>query len=147
MATIFKLGQTYKPKDTERTREIGMNGQYMVVIQENSDDKNLILLVLNSRKNFVEKSTKLYDNPEDMYDAVEIRAMDILNDEICIKDNKSGTVIYGDAIRHLGENKVIEFKPFGNDLIANVEYEIKTISGERLVGYLYSTYQPKNFYL
>ena len=39
MATIFKLGQTYKPKDTERTREIGMNGQYMVVIQENSDDK------------------------------------------------------------------------------------------------------------
>jgi hypothetical protein len=73
--------------------------------------------------------------------------MDILLDEICIKDNNTGTIIYGDAKKFIGENKIIKFTPIGNDLIANVQYELETISGERLTGFLYCTHQPKNYYL
>jgi hypothetical protein len=47
----------------------------------------------------------------------------------------------------MGENKIIQFTAIGNDLIANVQYEIETINGERLTGFLYCTHQPKNYYL
>jgi hypothetical protein len=147
MKTQFKLGQTYGAKNNEKTTELMMNNEYTVVIQEKSETKNLILLSINSRKNFVEKTTKFYGSPEDYFEEKQIRAMDILQDEICIKDNNTGTIIYGDAKMLVGENKIIQFKPIGNDLIANVQFEIVTISGERLTGYLYCSHQPKNFNL
>jgi hypothetical protein len=147
MKTQFNLGQTFGAKDNDKTRELQIIGKYHVVIQEKSETKNLIIQILNSREMYVEKTTPIYGNPFDYYDVVKIRAMDILQDEICIKDNNTGTIIFGDAKMFLGENKIIQFTPIGNDLIANVQYEIETISGDRLIGYLYCTHQPKNYYL
>jgi hypothetical protein len=147
MKTQFKLGKTYGAKDNDKTRELKIIGEYLVVIQEQSENKNLIIQTINSRKVYVEKTTQIYGNPFDYYDEVQIRAMDILLDEICIKDNTTGTIIYGDAKMFMGENKIIQFTAIGNDLIANVQYEIETISGERLTGFLYCTHQPKNYYL
>ena len=147
MKTQFNLGKTYGAKDNDKTRKLKIIGEYLVVIQEQSENKNLIIQTINSRKVHVEKTTQIYGNPFDYYDEVQIRAMDILLDEICIKDNTTGTIIYGDAKMFMGENKIIQFTAIGNDLIANVQYEIETISGERLTGFLYCTHQPKNFYL
>ncbi len=147
MKTLFKLGQIYGSKINGKTSELGINHEYAIVIQEKSETKNLILLAINSRKNFVEKTTPFYGSPDEYFEQKQIRAMDILLDEICIKDNNTGIIIYGDAKMFIGENKIIQFTPIGNDLIANVQYEIETISGERLKGFLYCTHQPKNFYL
>lgn len=147
MKTEFKLGQTYGAKNNEKTTELMMNNEYTIVIQEKSETKNLILLSINSRKNIVEKTNKFYGSPDEYFEEKQIRAMDILQDEICIKDNNTGTIIYGDAKMFVGENKIIQFKPIGNDLIANVQFEIETISGERLTGFLYCTHQSKNYYL
>jgi len=147
MKTQFTLGQTYGPKDNDTTRSLQMIGEYLVVIQEKSETKNTIIQSLNSRKSTNEKTTPIYGNPFDYYEPAQIKAVAILQDEICIKDNATGTIIYGEAIMYLGENKTIQFTPLGNDLIANVQYEIITISGERLIGYLYCTHQPKNYYL
>ena len=147
MKTQFKLGKTYGVKDNDKTRELQINGEYLVVIQEKSESKNFIIQTINSRKVYIEKTTQINGNPFDYYDEVQIRAMDILQDEICIKDNTTGTIIYGDAKMYIGENKIIEFTTIENDLIANVQYEIETVSGERLTGFLYCTHQPKNYYL
>ena len=147
MKSSFKLGQTYKTKENEFTRKLAMNAAFSVVIQEKSETKNLMLLSLNDRKNYVDKTTRFYDSPDNYYEEVEIRARDLLHDEICIKENNTGTVIYGEAIIFMGENTILEFTSIGNDLIANIQYEIETIHGERLTGYLYSTHQPKNYYL
>ena len=147
MKSQYKLGQTFRTKDNELTRELNMNDEYNVVIQEKSETKNLILLTINSRKNYIEKTTRFYNGPENYYEDAEIRAMDILQDEICIKDNSTGTIIYGDAKMFLGENKIIQFTPIGNDLIANVQYKILTISGETITGFMYCTHKPKNYYL
>lgn len=147
MKTQFKIGQTYGSKTNEKTSELAMNHEYTVVIQEKSETKNLILLAINSRKNFVETTTQFNGNPEDYFEENQIRAMDIIQDEISIKDNDTGTIIYGDAKMVVGENKIVQFTAIGNDLIANVQYEIETISGERLTGFLYCTHQPKNYYL
>ena len=67
-----------------------------------------MLQTLNSRKDYIEKTTPIYcsfDYPE----AVQIRAMDILQDEICIKDNSTGTIINGDAKMFIEENKTKQF--------------------------------------
>lgn len=147
MKTQFNLGKTYGAKENDKTRELQIIGEYLVVIQEQSESKNLIIQTINSRKVYVEKTTQIYGNPFDYYDEVQIRAMDILMDEICIKDNNTGTIIYGNAKKFIGENKIVQFIPIVNDLIADVQYEIETISGERLTGFLYCTHQPKNYYL
>ena len=147
MKTQFNLGKTFKAKTNEKTNELGMNNEYAVVIQEKSENKNLILQTINSRKNFVETTTPFYGSPSDYFEETEIRAMDILQDEICIKDDHTGIVIYGDAIMFLGENKIIEYKPIGDDIIANVQFQILTVSGDKLTGFLYCTIKPKNFYL
>lgn len=147
MKTQFNLGKTFKAKTNEKTNELGMNNEYAVVIQEKSENKNLILQTINSRKNFVEKTTQFYGSPDEYFEEKQIRAMDILLDEICIKDNASGTIIYGDAKMFLGENKIIQFTACDNDLIANVQFIIETINGFRLTGFLYCTHQPKNYYL
>ena len=147
MEMVFRLGQTFKAKSNEKTNELGINNEYAVVIQEKSESKNLILQTINSRKNFVETTTKSYGSPSDYFEAVNIRAMDIMYDEICIKEHNTGTIIYGDAIMFIGENKIIDYQPIGDDLIANVQFQILSISGEKLTGYLYCTHKPKNFYL
>ncbi len=147
MKTQFNFGQIYGAKNNEKTTELRMNDEYVVVIQEKSVTTNLILLAINSRKNFAEKTTKFHGSPNEYFEKKQIRAMDILMDEICIKENYTGIIIYGDAKMFVGENKIIQFTPNGNNLIANVQYEIETISGKRLTGFLYCTHQPKNFYL
>jgi hypothetical protein len=45
-----------------------MNDEYNVVIQEKSETKNLILLTINSRKNYIEKTTRFYNGPENYYE-------------------------------------------------------------------------------
>lgn len=145
MELQFKLGQTFGTKDNEITRQFGMCGEYTVIILLDLENEKLVFLTINSRKNFV-GGPKYYGEYEDLFEEVEIRAIDLLHDEICIKDNVSGTVKYGDAIMLIGENKIIHFTPIGNDLIANVQYKIKTISGELLTGFLYCTTKPK-FYI
>ncbi len=147
MDTEFKLGQIYRAKDDSIKRELQINDDYFVVIQEKSENKNLIVQIINSRKNNIEATTPIYGNPIDYCDEVQIRAMDILEDEICIKDNITGTIIYGDAKMYLGDNIIIKFTPIGNDLISNVQYKIETISGDRLTGFMYCTHQNKNYYL
>ena len=129
MEMEFKLGQTYKAKANEQTNELGLNNEYVVVIQEKSETKNLILQTINSRQNFVETTTPFYGSPKDYFEEAGIRAMDILHDEICNKDNNTGTVIYGDATMFTGENKIIEYKLIDDDLIANVQFQILSVSG------------------
>jgi hypothetical protein len=147
MTTQYKLGQTFKPKDNEFAQQLDMMNEYAVVIQEKSAQKNLILMVINSRKNSVEKTNPFYKTPDYYFQEAEINAMDLLHDEICIKEHKTGTLIYGEAVLLKGDTCMITFKPVGADLIANVQFTIKTISGQLLDGFLYYSLQPKNYFL
>ena len=147
MTSDYKLGTTYVTKDNEITKKYGMQNEFAVVVREHSANTNLLLQAINSRRCLVEKSTIFRESPSSLYAPVFIYALDLIGDEICIKDNTTGIVIYGDCKHVKGANKIIEFTSHGNDLIANVQFEIETIEGELLSGYLYCTHQPKNFYL
>jgi hypothetical protein len=147
MKSQYKLGQTYRAKNNETTKELDMKDEFSIVIQEKKENKNLILLTINSRKNYTEKTTRFYDGPDSYFEEAEINAMDLLQDEICIKEHRTGTLIYGDAILFEGNNVILEFTPIGTDLMANVQFTIRTISGELLEGFLYCSLQPKNYFL
>lgn len=133
MNSQFKLGQTYCSK--RRPKGINFNGEYYVVIQEESDIKRLTLLVINTNKNYASGAIIEPEYPEIDLEKVEIRASDLLDEEITIMEIDFNDFVTSKAIRIIGKDEVIKFTSVGDDLKANVEYEIKSPSF-RLMGHL-----------
>ena len=133
MNSQFKLGQTYCSK--RRPKGINFNGEYYVVIQEESDIKRLALLVINTNKNYASGAIIEPEYPEIDLEKVEIRASDLLDEEITIMEIDFNDFVTSKAIRIIGKDEVIKFTSVGDDLKANVEYEIKSPSF-RLMGHL-----------
>ena len=133
MNSQFKLGQTYCLK--RRPKGINFNGEYYVVIQEESDIKRLALLVINTNKNYASGAIIEPEYPEIDLEKVEIRASDLLDEEITIMEIDFNDFVTSKAIRIIGKDEVIKFTSVGDDLKANVEYEIKSPSF-RLMGHL-----------
>ena len=133
MKTQFNLGQTYCSK--HRPKGINFNGEYYVVIQEESDIKRLALLVINTNKNYASGAIIEPEYPEIDLEKVEIRASDLLDEEITIMEIDFNDFVTSKAIRIIGKDEVIKFTSVGDDLKANVEYEIKSPSF-RLMGHL-----------
>ena len=140
MNSQFKLGQTYCSK--RRPKGINFNGEYYVVIQEESDIKRLALLVINTNKNYASGAIIEPEYPEIDLEKVEIRASDLLDEEITIMEIDFNDFVTSKAIRIIGKDEVIKFTSVGDDLKANVEYEIKSPSF-RLMGNLYYDFHNK----
>ena len=141
MKTEFKLGQIFCSKN--RPKRANGKGEYYVVIQEESDTKRLALLVINSNKDYVSGAIIEPEYPEIDLEEVVIKASDLLEDEITIMEIDFNELVTSKAIRIIGEDKVIKFTSVGDDLKANVEYEIKSPSF-RLMGNLYYDFHHKD---
>jgi hypothetical protein len=144
MKSQFKLGQTYCSK--YRPKGINSKLEYYVVIQEESDTKRLALLVINSNKQFVSGAIIEAEYPEIDLEKVEIKASDLLNEEITIMEIDFNELVTSKALRIIGEDKVIKFTSIGDDLKANVEYEIESPSF-RLMGYLHYDFHHKEKFI
>ena len=68
-----------------------MNDEYNVVIQEKSETKNLILLTINSRKNYIEKTTRFYNGTENYYEDAEIHKNYFGDENACGNSYKEKT--------------------------------------------------------
>lgn len=141
MKTEFKLGQIFCSKN--RPKRANGNGEYYVVIQEESDTKRLALLVINSNKDYVSGAIIEPEYPETDLEEVVIKASDLLDEEITIMEIDFNEMVTSKAIRIIGDDKVIKFTSAGDDLKANVEYEIKSPSF-RLMGNLYYDFHHKD---
>lgn len=136
----FKLGQTYCSK--RRPKGINFIGEYYVVIQEESFTKRLALMVINSNINYVSGAIIEPEFPEIDLVKVEMKASDLLHEEITIMDIDFNELVTSKALRIIGEDKVITFTSVGDDLKANVEYEVESPSF-RLMGNLYYDFHNK----
>jgi hypothetical protein len=134
------LGQTYCSK--RRPRGINFNGEYYVVIQEESFTKRLALMVINSNINYVSGAIIEPEFPEIDLEKVEIKASDLLHEEITIMEIDFNELVTSKALRIIGEDKVITFTSVGDDLKANVEYEVESPSF-RLMGNLQYDFHNK----
>jgi hypothetical protein len=133
MNTQFKLGQTYCSK--HRRKGINSNGEYFVVIQEESDSKRLALLVINSNRDYISGSIIEPEYPEIDLEKVAIKASDLLEEEITVFEVDFNDFVTSKAIRIIGNDEIINFTKVGDDLVANVQFEIKSPSF-RLMGHL-----------
>jgi hypothetical protein len=141
MKTEFKLGQIFCSKN--RPKRANSKGEYYVVIQEESDTKRLALLVINSNRDYVSGAIIEPEYPEIDLEEVVIKASDLLDEEITIMEIDFNELVTSKAIRIIGEDKVIKFTSVGDDIKANVEYEIKSPSF-RLMGNLYYDFHHKD---
>lgn len=145
MKTQFRRGQIYCSKYNPKT--IDSKGNYYVVMQEESDTQNLVLQVINSNKDFKTRWAIKPLHPEIDFEEVEIRASDLLSEDITIKETLFNELVCGKAIQFLGDNKTIQFSEVGDDLISNVQYEFKSIIKLRLKGHLYFDFYEKAKFL
>jgi hypothetical protein len=140
MKSQFKLGQTYGSK--HRRKGDSFTGEYFVVIQEKSETKRLALAVINLNREYKSAAIIEPEYPEIDLEQIELRASDLLNEEITIMEIDFNDLVTGKAIRIIGDDEVIKFTSVGDDLIANVEYEIESPSF-RLMGNLYFDFHHK----
>ena len=99
-------------------------------------------MVINSNINYVSGAIIEPEFPEIDLVKVEMKASDLLHEEITIMDIDFNELFTSKAIRIIGEDKVITFTSVGDDLKANVEYEVESPSF-RLMGNLQYDFHNK----
>lgn len=144
MKSQFKLGQIFCSKNRPKTED--SKREYFAVIQEENETERLALVVINSNNNHISGAIIEPEEPEVQLEQVEIKASDLLDEEITIMEIDFNDLVTSKAIRVIGDDKVIKFKRIGNDLIANVKYEIKSPSF-RLMGDLYFDFHHKDKFI
>ena len=116
---------------------------YYVVIQEEADDKYLVIQAINSNSLYVSGTSINPTHPEEDLVITQLKASYLLNQEITIMETFFNEPVTSDAIGFEGEDRFVNFTVVNNDLIGNVYYEIKCPKNVTMSGYLYLDFHHK----
>ena len=116
---------------------------YYVVIQEETDDKYLVIQAINSNSLYESGTSINPSHPEEDLVVTELKASYLLHQEITVVDSIVNEPVVSDAIGYEGIDKNIKFIPFNDDLIGNVFYEVKSQKKSTMSGYLYCDFYRK----
>ena len=141
MNSQFKLGQILCEKCS--LKKPANQRYYYVVIQEETDDKYLVIQTINSNSLYVSGASINPSHPEEDLVVTELKASYLLNQEITILETFFNEPVVSDAIGYEGNDTVIKFTPVNDDLIGNVYYEIKSKKNSTFSGYLYCEFYRK----
>ncbi|MCX6172137.1 MAG: hypothetical protein NT048_04775 [Flavobacterium sp.] len=141
MNSQFKLGQILCEKCS--LKKPANQRYYYVVIQEETDDKYLVIQTINSNSLYVSGASINPSHPEEDLVVTELKASYLLNQEITILESFFNEPVVSDAIGYEGNDTVIKFTPVNDDLIGNVYYEIKSKKNSTFSGYLYCEFYRK----
>lgn len=145
MKTTFKQGQIVKSKHLKSGEKIG----YYLVIQEEDDKKQLVIQLINDSKG--DKSGTAYTPivPDEDLEHIEIKASDLVNEYVTIKEKLFNEFVTDKASHYLGANEIIRFSSIGDDLVSNVEFEFCTTKDQvhRCKGPLYYEMHHKEMFL
>jgi hypothetical protein len=114
-----------------------------VVIQEETNDKYLVIQAINSNSLYVSGASLNPSYPEEDLVVTELKASYLLNQEITVMDSFFNEPVVSDAIGYEGNDTIIKFTPVNDDLIGNVYYEIKSKKNSNFSGYLYCEFYRK----
>jgi hypothetical protein len=120
---------------------------YYVVIQEETDDKYLVIQAINSNSLYESGTSINPSHPEEDLVVTELKASYLLHQEITVVDSFFNEPIVADATGYEGNDKIIKFTPVNDDLIGNVYYEIKSKKNSTFSGYLYSEFYSKEKFI
>lgn len=116
---------------------------YYVVIQEETDDKYLVIQAINSNSLYASGTSINPSYPEEDLVITELKASYLLHQEITVVDSTNKKLIISDAIGYEGIDRNIKFTSVNGDLIGNVYYEVKSQKKSTLSGYLYCDFYRK----
>lgn len=146
MKSEFKLGQIVKSRHFKRINKIEKEAYYLV-IQEEDEERKLVIQQINAQRGVVPGTAYTPIFPDDDLEHIEIRASDLVNEEITIKETLFNEIVVGKAEHYLGDNEIIRFTSFGTDLISNVEFEYHSTIKHRCKGPLYYEMHHKEKFL
>jgi hypothetical protein len=137
----FKLGQILCERCS--LKKPANQRYYYVVIQEETDDKYLVIQAINSNSLYVSGTSINPTHPEEDLVITQLKASYLLNQEITIMETFFNEPVTSDAIGFEGKDRFIKFTVVNNDLIGNVYYEIKYPKNVTMSGYLYLDFHHK----
>jgi len=146
MKSTFKLGQIVKSKHHKRINK-DEKEVYFLIIQEDDNQRQLVIQQINAQRGVVPGTAYIPVTPDDDLELVEIKASDLVNEEITIKERLFNEIVVGRAKHYLGDNGIIRFIPVGDDLISNVEFEYHSTIVHRCKGPLYYEMHHKEMFL
>ena len=141
----FKLGQILCERCS--LKRPANQRYYYVVIQEETNDKYLVIQAINSNSLYVSGTSINPSHPEEDLVLTELKASYLLNQEITIVDSFFNEPIVADATGYEGNDKIIKFTTVNDDLIGNVYYELKSKKNSTFSGYLYSEFYRKEKFI
>jgi hypothetical protein len=145
MENKFKLGQILCERCS--LKRPANQRYYYVVIQEETNDKYLVIQAINSNSLYVSGTSINPSHPEEDLVLTELKASYLLNQEITVVDSFFNEPIVSDAIGYEGNDKNIKFIPVNDDLIGNDYYEIKSKKNSTFSGYLYCEFYRKEKFI
>ena len=145
MKNDFKLGQILCERCS--LKRPANQRYYYVVIQEETNDKYLVIQAINSNSLYVSGTSINPSHPEEDLVLTELKASYLLNQEITIVDSFFNEPIVADATGYEGNDKIIKFTTVNDDLIGNVYYELKSKKNSTFSGYLYSEFYRKEKFI
>ena len=145
MKSKFKLGQILCERCS--LKKPANQRYYYVVIQEETDDKYLVIQAINSNSLYVSGTSINPSHPEEDLVVTELKASYLLHQEITVVDSIVNEPVVSDAIGYEGIDKNIKFIPFNDDLIGNIFYEVKSKRNSTFSGYLYCDFYRKEKFI
>lgn len=145
MKNKFKLGQILCERCS--LNKPANQRYYYVVIQEENDDKYLVIQAINSNSLYASGTSINPTHPEEDLVVTELKASYLLHQEITVVDSFFNEPIVADAIGYEGNDKIIKFTPVNDDLIGNIYYEIKNKKNTTFSGYLYCEFYRKEKFI
>jgi hypothetical protein len=145
MKIKFKLGQILCERCS--LKKPANQRYYYVVIQEETNDKYLVIQAINSNSLYVSGTSINPSHPEEDLVITQLKASYLLNQEITVMDSFFNKPVVSDAIGYDGKDTIIKFTPVNDDLIGNVYYEIKSKKNSTFSGYLYSEFYRKEKFI
>jgi hypothetical protein len=141
MKSKFKLGQILCERCS--LKRPANQRYYYVVIQEETDDKYLVIQAINSNSLYASGASINPSHPEEDLVITQLKASYLLNQEITIMETFFNEPVTSDAIGFEAEDRFVKFTPVNDDLIGNVYYEIKSKKNSTFSGYLYCDFYRK----
>ncbi|MFC6877053.1 hypothetical protein ACFQZF_11230 [Flavobacterium myungsuense] len=145
MKSNFKLGEILCERCS--LKKPANQRYYYVVIQEETDDKYLVIQTINSNSLYASGTSINPTHPEDDLVVTELKASYLLHQEITVVDSIVNEPVVSNAIGYEGNNRIIMFTPVNDDLIGNVYYEVKSQKKSTVSGYLYCEFYRKEKFI
>ncbi|MDI1317909.1 hypothetical protein [Flavobacterium sp.] len=146
MENKFKLGQILCERCS--LKKTAIQRYYYVVIQEETDDKYLVIQAINTTSLYASGTSISPTHPEEDLVATELKASYLLYQEITVLDTDNKKFIIFDAIGFEGKDRLVKFTPTNNgDLIGNIYYELRNKTKLTSTGFLYCDFYRKEKFI